>query len=158
MQVRWIRLVYTDFKVFTKDQEHLITMANNNNNKNSSSKINGVNWDSSLGFDYVEGFVVTNSNDPVNGWPTVLFSDHRDSSSSSSSSKSFNNFFNPRLIPGSSVAPVLYCLEVAKYYKSTDTLNQIDQVWRPICMWITISLWASFFFFIHHQDESRDLD
>mgnify|MGYP000583110603 CR=1 FL=1 len=152
MQVRWIRLVYTDFKAFTKDQEHLITMANGNNK--NSSKINNANWDSSagsLGFDYVEGFVVANSNDPVNGWPTVLFSDHTDSSSdSSSSSKSFNNIFDPRLIPGSSAAPVLYCLEIAKYYKSTDKLNRIDQVKYVICI-IAIASFSSRSIFINQS-------
>lgn len=47
-QVKWIRVLYSDFTVFTKDQEHLI-----------SSK------DS---FDYIEGFVLINRTGLLNNW------------------------------------------------------------------------------------------
>ncbi|KAF5203862.1 Cytokinin dehydrogenase [Thalictrum thalictroides] len=46
--VKWIRVVYTDFLMFTKDQEHLISSKNT--------------------FDYVEGFVVINRTGIFNNW------------------------------------------------------------------------------------------
>ncbi|KAH7444288.1 hypothetical protein KP509_02G071900 [Ceratopteris richardii] len=53
-KVRWIRVVYTDFKEFTQDQERLIC--------------GGCRGG---GFDYLEGFVVANSSDEAAGWPQV---------------------------------------------------------------------------------------
>ncbi|KAI4384645.1 hypothetical protein MLD38_002767 [Melastoma candidum] len=46
--VKWIRVLYSDFKTFTRDQEYLI----------SSEKT----------FDYVEGFVIINRTDLMNHW------------------------------------------------------------------------------------------
>ncbi|KAG2244343.1 hypothetical protein Bca52824_093818 [Brassica carinata] len=46
--VKWIRVLYSDFSTFSRDQEHLI----------STKK----------GFDYVEGFVTINRTDLLNNW------------------------------------------------------------------------------------------
>ncbi|PIA53712.1 hypothetical protein AQUCO_00900356v1 [Aquilegia coerulea] len=46
--VKWIRVVYTDFFLFTKDQEHLTSLKNT--------------------FDYVEGFVIINRTGVFNKW------------------------------------------------------------------------------------------
>ncbi|GAB2295570.1 Cytokinin dehydrogenase 1 [Dionaea muscipula] len=46
--VKWIRVLYTEFNSFTKDQECLISLEN--------------------GFDYIEGFVIINKTDLVNNW------------------------------------------------------------------------------------------
>ncbi|KAJ4906649.1 Cytokinin dehydrogenase 1 [Raphanus sativus] len=46
--VKWIRVLYSDFSVFSRDQEHLITKKN--------------------GFDYVEGFVTVNRTDLLDNW------------------------------------------------------------------------------------------
>ncbi|GAB2267177.1 Cytokinin dehydrogenase 1 [Dionaea muscipula] len=46
--VRWIRVLYSDFYSFTKDQEYLISLENS--------------------FDYVEGFVIINRTGLVNNW------------------------------------------------------------------------------------------
>ncbi|CAK9183990.1 unnamed protein product [Ilex paraguariensis] len=48
MMVKWIRVLYTDFFLFSKDQEHLIS------SKNS--------------FDYIEGFVIINRTGLLNNW------------------------------------------------------------------------------------------
>lgn len=47
-QVKWIRVLYSDFSTFSRDQEHLI----------SKKK----------GFDFVEGFVTINRTDLLNNW------------------------------------------------------------------------------------------
>ncbi|KAF3613876.1 Cytokinin dehydrogenase 7 [Capsicum annuum] len=49
--VRWIRVVYSEFNEFTRDAELQIM--------------------SEESFNYVEGFVIVNSDDPVTGWPSV---------------------------------------------------------------------------------------
>ncbi|CAH8349169.1 unnamed protein product [Eruca vesicaria subsp. sativa] len=46
--VKWIRVLYSDFSAFSRDQESLITKKN--------------------GFDYVEGFVTVNRSDLLNNW------------------------------------------------------------------------------------------
>lgn len=51
-KVKWIRVLYSDFFSFTRDQEHLIS------SKNS--------------FDYVEGFVIINRTGLVNNWRSTL--------------------------------------------------------------------------------------
>ncbi|KAK4490918.1 hypothetical protein RD792_001637 [Penstemon davidsonii] len=92
--VRWIRVVYSEFSEFTRDTEWLITRREVES------------------FDYVEGFVFVNSDDPVNGWPTVpLDSEHP---------------FDPTHIPRPA-GPVLYCLEVALHYKNEDPLSAVDK-------------------------------
>ena len=55
-QVRWIRVLYSDFAAFTRDQEYLISLP-----KNST-------------FDYVEGFVIVNNEGLLNNWRSSYFS------------------------------------------------------------------------------------
>ncbi|XP_060208580.1 cytokinin dehydrogenase 7 isoform X2 [Lycium barbarum] len=95
--VRWIRVVYREFDEFTHDAELLVM--------------------SQESFNYVEGFVFVNSDDPVNGWPSVPL----DSKQS----------FDPTHLP-KKTGPVLYCLEVALHYSnnpdhhpSTSTVNMV---------------------------------
>lgn len=59
MQVKWIRLLYSDFSVFTKDQESLILRKN--------SKL-----------DYLEGMVLMHQG-PINNWRSSFFplTDHQ---------------------------------------------------------------------------------
>ncbi|KAF5199002.1 Cytokinin dehydrogenase [Thalictrum thalictroides] len=57
-RVRWIRVLYSDFTVFTNDQEYLISL----HGKPSSEK-----------FDYVEGFVIVEEG-LVNNWRSSFFS------------------------------------------------------------------------------------
>ncbi|GMI84344.1 ARABIDOPSIS THALIANA CYTOKININ OXIDASE 5, cytokinin oxidase 7 [Hibiscus trionum] len=91
--VRWIRLVYSEFEEFTRDAEFLVTREEGES------------------FDYVEGFVFSNSDDPINGWPSVpLDPDH---------------VFNPVHIP-QSAGSVLYCLEVALHYNHNDHPSTIE--------------------------------
>lgn len=89
-KVRWIRVLYADFKDFTRDQESLVQ---------------------GKAFDYVEGFVVANSNDPVNGWTQAVLPE--------------SATLDYRLIPASA-GPVLYCLELAKYYSAAEN-STIEQ-------------------------------
>ncbi|KAL9249458.1 Cytokinin dehydrogenase 7-like protein [Drosera capensis] len=94
--VRWIRLVYGIFDEFTRDAEFLVTRPEN-----------------SPSFDYVEGFVFVNSDDPVNGWPSVpLDASQR---------------FDPRHTPPAA-GSVLYCLEVALHYRHRDSRSAVDEV------------------------------
>ncbi|KAK1287046.1 Cytokinin dehydrogenase 7 [Acorus calamus] len=51
--VRWIRVVYSEFEVYAKDAEFLVTRGDDDS------------------FDYIEGFAFVNGSDPVNGWPSV---------------------------------------------------------------------------------------
>ncbi|KAL3655794.1 Cytokinin dehydrogenase 7 [Castilleja foliolosa] len=91
--VRWIRVVYSEFSEYTRDVESLVTRADDDS------------------FDYVEGFVFVNSDDPVNGWQSVpLGSDQ---------------LFDPtRITP--ETGPVLYCLEVALHYNNEDQSSEVD--------------------------------
>nr|GLL47014.1 cytokinin dehydrogenase 7-like [Ipomoea trifida] len=90
--VRWIRVVYSTFEDFTQDAESLVTRDES--------------------FDYVEGFVFVNSDDPVNGWSSVpLNSDHQ---------------LNPTYLP-KDAGPVLYCLEMALHYKNSDHPSMINK-------------------------------
>ncbi|KAK5773165.1 cytokinin dehydrogenase 7-like [Gossypium arboreum] len=91
--VRWLRVVYTEFEEFTRDAEFLVTQEEGES------------------FDYVEGFVFSNSDDPINGWPSVpLDPDHE---------------FNPAYIP-QTASSVLYCLEVALHYRNSDRPSTVD--------------------------------
>lgn len=47
-QVKWIRVLYSDFSTFTRDQEHLISLDNT--------------------FDYIEGLVIINRTGLLNNW------------------------------------------------------------------------------------------
>eukprot|EP00253_Pinus_taeda_P001187 PITA_01187 len=55
--VRWIRVLYSDFKVFTTDQEYLISRPIGD-----------------LTFDYVEGFVIVNNEGLLSNWRSSFFS------------------------------------------------------------------------------------
>lgn len=57
-RVRWIRVLYSDFSVFTKDQEYLISLHGNPSGEK---------------FDYVEGFVIVDEG-LVNNWRSSFFS------------------------------------------------------------------------------------
>lgn len=96
-RVRWVRALYTEFEAFRRDQELLI----------SGSNVAAT-------FDYVEGFVVANSADPINGWPSVAFA---------------AGAITQAMIPPRA-GPVLYCLEVTKTYSAVD-LPTLDQVPTP---------------------------
>ncbi|KAJ1430031.1 FAD-linked oxidase-like, C-terminal [Sesbania bispinosa] len=48
MKVKWIRVLYSEFSLFTRDQEYLISLKNT--------------------FDYIEGFVVINKTGILNNW------------------------------------------------------------------------------------------
>ncbi|KAL2923478.1 Cytokinin dehydrogenase 1 [Bienertia sinuspersici] len=50
--VKWIRVLYSDFNIFTKDQEQLIS--------------------SQYSFDYIEGFVIINRTGLVNNWRSTF--------------------------------------------------------------------------------------
>ncbi|XVF48747.1 hypothetical protein PTKIN_Ptkin03bG0214300 [Pterospermum kingtungense] len=91
--VRWIRVVYSEFEKFTRDAEFLVT------EKDGES------------FDYVEGFVFSNNDDPVNGWPSVPLDP--------------NHEFNPAHIP-KTAGSVLYCLELAFHYGNSDNPSTVD--------------------------------
>lgn len=47
-QVKWIRVLYSDFSTFARDQEYLISAENT--------------------FDYIEGFVIINRTGLLNNW------------------------------------------------------------------------------------------
>ncbi|KAL6201070.1 hypothetical protein ACLB2K_024785 [Fragaria x ananassa] len=53
-RVKWIRVLYSDFTAFTRDQEHLISIQNT--------------------FNYVEGFVIINRTGLLNNWRSYSFS------------------------------------------------------------------------------------
>ncbi|WCJ29336.1 Cytokinin dehydrogenase 7 [Euphorbia peplus] len=91
--VRWIRMVYIEFEDFSRDAEWLV------------SRKNGMS------FDYVEGFVFINNNDPVNGCPSVPFDRH--------------GGFDCSAIP-TTAGDVLYCLEVALHYQYTDHVSTVE--------------------------------
>lgn len=57
-QVRWIRVLYSNFTAFTKDQERLISL----HAKGESER-----------FDYVEGFVIVDEG-LINNWRSSFFS------------------------------------------------------------------------------------
>ncbi|KAF4382204.1 hypothetical protein G4B88_011533 [Cannabis sativa] len=91
--VRWIRLVYTEFEDFTRDAEFLVTRSENDS------------------FDYVEGFVFSNNDNPLTGRPTVPLHPTQE--------------FDPNLLPRCT-GSVLYCLELALHYNNTDHPSTVD--------------------------------
>ena len=88
-------MVYSEFEKFTGDAESLVA---------------GEEGES---FDYVEGFVLVNSDDPANGWLTVPLDPQQ--------------VFDPLHIPPSA-GPVLYCLELALHHRNTDNPSHVDAV------------------------------
>ncbi|GAB2285880.1 hypothetical protein Dimus_020315 [Dionaea muscipula] len=101
--VRWIRFVYAEFAEFTRDAEFLVTQAS-------------VNRDS---FDYVEGFVFVDTDDPVNGWPSVPLNEPEQWFDPS--------HHHPSAAAGGSTS-VLYCLEVALHYFHDSPPSVVDSV------------------------------
>ncbi|KAL3650722.1 Cytokinin dehydrogenase 7 [Castilleja foliolosa] len=91
--VRWIRVVYSEFSEYTRDVESLVTRTEGDS------------------FDYVEGFVFVNSDDPINGWPSVPLG----------SGQTFDSTRITRV-----TGPVLYCLEVALHYRNEDPPYLVD--------------------------------
>ncbi|XP_055819273.1 cytokinin dehydrogenase 7-like isoform X2 [Solanum dulcamara] len=91
--VRWIRVVYSEFNEFTHDAELLIT--------------------SQESFNYVEGFVFVNSDDPITGWPSVPLNS--------------NQSFDPTLLP-KKAGPILYYLEVALHYNNHDDPSTVNMM------------------------------
>ncbi|TKY74861.1 Cytokinin dehydrogenase 7 [Spatholobus suberectus] len=89
--VRWIRVIYSEFEDYAGDAEMLV--------------------EEEECFDYVEGFVLVNSDDPANGWPTVPLGPEQ--------------VFDPVHIP-STAGPVLYCLELALHYRNADHPSRVD--------------------------------
>lgn len=87
--------ILRDFDEFTQDAESLITQSEGES------------------FDYVEGFVFVNSDDPVNGWPSVLL--NPDHAFDPTPMTRFDN-------------PVLYCLEVALHYNKGNCSTTVDTV------------------------------
>jgi cytokinin dehydrogenase len=96
--VRWTRVVYASFADYTADAEWLVTRRP----------------EEEEAFDYVEGFAFVNSDDPVNGWPSVPFPG--------------GARFDASLLPAGA-GPVLYCLEVALYqYPDAAAADDDDKV------------------------------
>ncbi|KAM0036440.1 putative cytokinin dehydrogenase [Helianthus debilis subsp. tardiflorus] len=91
--VRWIRVVYAEFEEFARDAELLITRPEGES------------------FDYVEGFVFVNSDDPVNGWASVVLDP--------------DQLFDPSMMTRTE-NPVLYCLEVALHYNKGNCSSTVD--------------------------------
>lgn len=89
-------MVYSEFDEFTRDAEFLVTRQGGGES-----------------FDYVEGFVFVNSDDPVNGWPSVSLNP--------------NQRFDSAHLPGNSDS-VLYCLELALHYNNSDKPSAVDTV------------------------------
>lgn len=88
-------MVYADFDEFTRDSEWLVSRPEGHS------------------FDYVEGFVFVNSDDPVDGWPSVPFDT--------------NQRFDSTCLP-LNAGSVLYCLEVALHYPNCDHPSNVDTV------------------------------
>jgi len=96
--------VYSDFQVFRRDQEMLI------------SKME----DQLHAFDVVEGFVVMNNQDPINGLKSVPFSPDADQAVSAMSSSML-----PAVAAASSV---LYYLEAVVGYNLADVGPALENV------------------------------
>lgn len=98
-------MVYASIADYTADAEWLVTRPPD------------------AAFDYVEGFAFVNSDDPVNGWPSVPIPG--------------GARFDPSLLPAGA-GPVLYCLEVALYQYAhrpddVDDDDEEDQVGSSNC-------------------------
>ncbi|MQL77383.1 hypothetical protein Taro_009793 [Colocasia esculenta] len=89
-RVRWVRLFYTDFAKFTKDQEYLISL---------EGKMEDITVKKKKGFDYVEGSVFLD-NAPVRNWRSSFYSEEAEGRISSLAAQH----------------GVIYCLEGSIYY------------------------------------------
>ncbi len=94
--------MYSDFEVFRRDQEMLISEME----------------DQLHTFDYIEGFVVMNNQDPINGLKSVPFSPDADQAVSAMSSS---------MLPAAA-SSVLYCLEAVGCYNLTDVGPALENV------------------------------
>ncbi|GMH23395.1 hypothetical protein Nepgr_025238 [Nepenthes gracilis] len=98
-RVRWIRVLYTNFSTFTRDQEYLISLHGTEEEEEDSGK-----------FEYVEGFVMADEG-LVNNWRSSFLSPQ-----------------NPVNISSlAAAAPVFYCLEIAKNYFRSSPDAALDQ-------------------------------
>ncbi len=95
--------MYSDFEVFRRDQEMLISEME----------------DQFHTFDYIEGFVVMNNQDPINGLKSVPFSPDADQAVSAMSSS---------MLPGAAASNVLYYLEAAVGYNLADVGPALENV------------------------------
>lgn len=93
--------MYTEFSEFSRDAELMVSQE-------------------SESFDYVEGFVFVNSDDPVNGWPSI--------------SLELDHDFTPDDNMLRTAGPVLYCLELALHYNNRDDLSKLDTVTNFHCL------------------------
>ncbi|XP_038880027.1 cytokinin dehydrogenase 3-like [Benincasa hispida] len=98
-RVKWVRMLYSNFNEFLKDQEKLISI---NNNDNNGSKQKG-------GLNYLEGLLLMHDGPPDN-WRSSFFP--------SSHHSTIISLVNQHSI--------IYCLEVAMYYddRSRHTLDK----------------------------------
>lgn len=95
-QARWLRLLYIDFSHFTRDQEYLISLKGEDGNGPTN------------GFNYVEGFLLTNES-MLNNW------------TSSTSSRRNSQRISSLLAQHG----MIYCLELSKYYSDHSSVDQV---------------------------------
>ncbi|KAL9250634.1 Cytokinin dehydrogenase 3-like protein, partial [Drosera capensis] len=94
-RVKWVRMLYDDFAVFTRDQEHLVAI-----HGDKKGVITGLN--------YIEGSLIM-SHSPPNNWRSSFFS--------SSDVSRITSLAAPN--------GIIYCLEVVKYYdESNDSIDK----------------------------------
>lgn len=89
-RVKWIRVLYSDFDVFSHDQEYLISQPHGET------------------FDYIEGFMVVNSDSLIENWRSSLFKPQKMTSTNNSGSQ-------PRRGD-----QLVYYLEVTKNYNASE--------------------------------------
>ncbi|KAG2718122.1 hypothetical protein I3760_03G206100 [Carya illinoinensis] len=97
-RVKWLRILYTNFSQFSKDQERLIS-ANNGGRLTTSHK--------NYGLDYVEGSLLLNQ-----GPPDLSFYPKPD---------------QPRISSLVTKYGIVFCLEVAKYYDDHTSAITVDK-------------------------------
>lgn len=100
-RVRWVRALYSDFDTFRRDQEYLISQAPGKT------------------FDYVEGFVVSDSESLLDNWRSSLFLPHYKNRAA--------NLSAADELAGAGAA-VLYYLEVTKNYQEAESVSIDDEV------------------------------
>lgn len=109
-QARWLRLLYIDFSQITRDQEYLISLKGEDGNGPTN------------GFNYVEGFLLTNESE-LNNWTSTTSSGRN----------------HPRISSLLAQHGMIYCLELSKYYSHSG----VDQVHPSFEFWFSHFL-ASF--------------
>jgi cytokinin dehydrogenase len=102
--------MYSDFDVFRRDQEMLISEME----------------DQLHTFDYVEGFVMMNNQDPINGWKSFPFSPDADQAVSAMSSSTLPA--GPDVAAAAASSRVLYYLEAAVGYNLADVGPALEKV------------------------------